>query len=75
MNVAIFQKVFPVACARIAVKLRFAKIQIADAPPSVPGGLEVPCANPGEQNTAKANASRRNDPLFRCMALLSMLAF
>jgi hypothetical protein len=44
MNVTTFQKVLPVACARIPVKLKFAKIQTADAPPSVPVGLEVSCA-------------------------------
>jgi hypothetical protein len=30
----------PFACARIPVKLRFAKIQIADAPPCVPAELD-----------------------------------
>lgn len=44
MNVTIFQKVVPVACARIPVKLKFAKIQTADTPPSVPVGVEVPWA-------------------------------
>jgi hypothetical protein len=50
MNVTTFQNVLPVACARIPVKLRFAKIQIADAPPSVPLGSDVPCARAGDQS-------------------------
>jgi hypothetical protein len=32
----IFQNREPFACARIPVKLKFAKIQTADAPPSLP---------------------------------------
>jgi hypothetical protein len=42
MKVITFQNVLPVPCARIPVKLRFANIQMAEAPPSVPVGVDVP---------------------------------
>ena len=60
MNVTTLQNVGPLACARIPVKLRFAKIQITDAPPSGPVALDVPRATAGEQSAAKASASRYN---------------
>jgi len=75
MNVTTFQKVVLVPCARIPVKLRFAKIQIADAPLSVPVGLDIPCASAGEQSAAKARASRDRSLVFWFEALLSILAF
>ena len=40
MKLTTFQNVVPVACARIPVKLKFAKIQTAEAPPSVPLELD-----------------------------------
>ena len=79
MNVMTRQKVVPVAWARIPVKLKLAKIQTADAPPSVPAGVEVPCAPAVEQITANVRASRHTLPthtlLFLCKALLSIFAF
>jgi hypothetical protein len=36
MKATTFQKVVPFACALIPAKLRFAKIQMAEAPPCVP---------------------------------------
>lgn len=39
IKVTTFQKVVPVACALIPVKLKFAKIQTAQLPPSLPAEL------------------------------------
>jgi hypothetical protein len=59
INVMIFQKVVPVACARMPVKLKLAKIQIADAPPSLPVGAELLCADANEQSATSATANRQ----------------
>jgi hypothetical protein len=72
MNVTSFQNVFPVACARIPVKLRLAKIQITDAPPSVPVGLDVDCARAGEHSAAKTKASRHSARRLSFEAVMGM---
>lgn len=40
MKLTTFQNVVPFACALIPAKLRLAKIQTAETPPSVPVGLD-----------------------------------
>jgi hypothetical protein len=46
-----FQIAFPFACAHMPVKLKFAKIQIADPPPSAPIGVDAElCAAIVRQN-------------------------
>lgn len=74
MNVITFQKVDPVPCARIPVKLRFAKIQTADAPLSLPlGGVAVAWAAAGTQIAARATANRHSAAVF--LSLLNIPAF
>jgi hypothetical protein len=75
INVTTFQKVVPVSCARIPVKLKFAKIQIADAPPSLPvGAVDVPSAAAHEHTVAKVSVSRHKAPVLLSKPLLNMLA-
>lgn len=64
MKVTTFQNIVPFACARIPAKLKFAKIQRAEAPKSVPGGLDeimsmdVPAEVKMTDDTAKADGRR-----------------
>jgi hypothetical protein len=63
MKLTTFHKVVPLPCARIAVKLKFAKIQIADAPPSAAGEvaevISIDSARRGNTTDATANADGR----------------
>jgi len=74
MNVTSFQNIVPVPCARVPVKLRFAKIQIADPPPQLPSG-RLFFAGVLEQSAAKARAGWYRPLVFCFEELLGMLAF
>jgi hypothetical protein len=63
MKLITFHNVVPFPCARIAVKLKFAKIQIADTPPFAAGEsdevISIDSARQGNTTDATANAHGR----------------
>jgi light-regulated signal transduction histidine kinase (bacteriophytochrome) len=63
MKLITFHNVVPILCARIPVKLKFAKIQTADTPPSAAGKpdelMSIDCAKHVNTTDATANAHRR----------------